>query len=165
MPSAEKPWQGVWCGDYNFHGCEFLLLTQPNEKDARPLPEGMDLLSEWFRESRAETAASSGTEGQTDENVAERAMVGAGINDALSSRDWDMRYANPSPDLNEVISGRLEAIKLTGDPNVPRAQFSFIVPDLGSNGFMRVADEQPFKGSRVVRSAGHIAGRGFQEGL
>ena len=29
---------------------------------------------------------------------------------------------------------------------------------------MRVADEEIFKGARVVRSAGHIAGRGFREG-
>lgn len=164
MPSAEKPWQGIWCGDYNSHGCEFLLLTQPDEKHARPLPEGLDLLSEWFSGSRTEAAAISTLEEQTDEVVEERAIIEAGINAAFSSHDWDTRHPDTSPNLEEMPSGRLEGIKLTGDPNVPRGQFSFVVPDIGRNGLIRVADEQPFTGSRVVRSAGHIAQRGFQEG-
>lgn len=104
-------------------------------------------------------------EEQTDEVVEERAIIEAGINAAFSSHDWDTRPSNTSPNLDEVPSGCLEGIKLTGDPNVPRGQFSFIVPDIGRNGLIRVADEQLFTGSRVVRSAGHIAQRGFQEGL
>jgi hypothetical protein len=29
-PSIEKPWQGIWCGDYFDHGAEFLLMLQPD---------------------------------------------------------------------------------------------------------------------------------------
>jgi hypothetical protein len=36
-PTPQKPWQGIWCGDYAGHGCEFLVVTQPDEP--RPLPE------------------------------------------------------------------------------------------------------------------------------
>lgn len=67
-------------------------------------------------------------------------------------------------DLKGAPTGRLEAIKLTGDPNIPRGEYTFIAPDIGAGGFLRVADEEVFKGARVVRSAGHIAGRGFMEG-
>ncbi|KAK1035564.1 hypothetical protein LTS16_014520 [Friedmanniomyces endolithicus] len=67
-------------------------------------------------------------------------------------------------DYENVPTGRLEAIKLTGDPNIPRGEYTWIAPDIGHGGFLRVADEWNFRGARVVRSAGHIAGRGFREG-
>ncbi|KAI6897169.1 hypothetical protein KC334_g10484, partial [Hortaea werneckii] len=51
MPRPGKEWQGIWCGDYSGHGCEFLLITQPDDEDARPLPEGMDWLRGWFGEA------------------------------------------------------------------------------------------------------------------
>ncbi|KAF2208803.1 hypothetical protein CERZMDRAFT_48479 [Cercospora zeae-maydis SCOH1-5] len=123
--TSEKPWQGIFVGDYSTHGCEFLLVTQPDEQHARPLPSGMDWLREWF----------------------------------LSNAFPHVR----SQDYDDVPSGRLEAIKLTGDPNVPRSQYSFVAPDIGHGGFLRVADENLFRGARVVRAAGHVASRGFQE--
>lgn len=60
-----------------------------------------------------------------------------------------------------VYRGRLEAIKLTGDPNVPRGEHSFIADDLGEDGYVGVIDEEPFNGARVVSSRGHIAEHGF----
>lgn len=66
-------------------------------------------------------------------------------------------------DLNQGPTGRLEAIKLTGDTNIPLGKYSFIAPDIGNEGLIRVADEHPFQGSPVVRSAGHIAERGFSD--
>lgn len=64
----------------------------------------------------------------------------------------------------DVYSGRIEAIKLTGDPNIPRGEYTFIAPDIGPGGLVRVATEEMFRGARVVRSVGHIAARGFREG-
>ena len=61
-------------------------------------------------------------------------------------------------------TGRLEAIKLTGDPNIPRGEYTWIAPDIGHRGFVRLAHEQMFKGARVVSSYGHIASAGFKEG-
>lgn len=62
------------------------------------------------------------------------------------------------------LRGSLEAIKLTGDPNVPRGEISFVSHDIGPGGFVRVANEALFPGARVVRSQGHVAGLGFRDG-
>ncbi|TGJ87852.1 hypothetical protein E0Z10_g939 [Xylaria hypoxylon] len=61
----------------------------------------------------------------------------------------------------KVYRGRLEAIKLTGDPNVPRGEYTFLADDLGEDGFVGIAREPPFQGARIVKSQGHIAGVGF----
>ena len=48
--------------------------------------------------------------------------------------------------------------------NIPRGEYTFIAPEIGDAGLVRVADEDIFKGARFVKSAGHIAQRGFREG-
>jgi hypothetical protein len=63
-----------------------------------------------------------------------------------------------------IYRGRIEAVKLTGDPNIPRGEYTFIAPDIGPNGLLRVASEELFKGARIVKSVGHIAARGFRDG-
>ena len=60
--------------------------------------------------------------------------------------------------------GRLEAVKLTGDANVPRGEISFLAEDIGPGGLIRIADEDIFRGARVVRSQGHIASTNFRDG-
>lgn len=67
-------------------------------------------------------------------------------------------------DNDSLYSGRIEAVKLTGDPNIPRGEYTFIAPDIGPGGLLRVAQEEMFKGARIVRSVGHIAARGFRDG-
>ncbi|ROV91510.1 hypothetical protein VMCG_09432 [Cytospora schulzeri] len=57
--------------------------------------------------------------------------------------------------------GRLEAIKLTGDPNVPRGECTFVAEDLGEEGYVTTVEEHPFRGTRVVKSKGHVAQSGF----
>jgi len=122
-PTTRYPYRGIWVGDYSGHGCEFLLIHQPERDDDDFDP---DLLPR--------------REGERDEDYAQRKM------DAT------------------IYRGRLEAIKLTGDPNVPRGEYTFVVEDLGPGGFVRTIQEAPFQGARVVKSKGHVAGTGFVNG-
>jgi hypothetical protein len=64
-----------------------------------------------------------------------------------------------------ILKGSLEAIKLTGDPNVPRGEISWISDDIGPDGLVRIAVERPFRGARMVRSRGHVAHLGFIDGM
>ncbi|KAG5951626.1 hypothetical protein E4U53_002660 [Claviceps sorghi] len=120
-PTESKPWRGIWVGDYSTHGCEFLLINQPDD-------------------AAAVTDAELGLARGPDE----------------SDEDWKRRQGEA-----RMYRGRLEAIKLTGDPNVPRGEYTFVADDLGPEGFVGTASEPPFAGARVVKSKGHIAGTGF----
>ncbi|RMY49784.1 hypothetical protein D0865_07289 [Hortaea werneckii] len=231
MPRPGKEWQGIWCGDYSGHGCEFLLITQPDDEDARPLPEGMDWLRGWFGEAAGDgrqrrESGGSDSEGswvsarespsQEDGDGAShssrptvRGLWNEDPRDVAARRIAELAYraeaeataeeraaallfaqgllqphevldgftegeASPSassssaaqatPSSSRVVetppdeftdhkdapSGRLEAIKLTGDPNIPRCEYTFIAPDIGHKGFVRVCDEEMFKGARVA---------------
>ncbi|KAI1000508.1 hypothetical protein K3495_g7687 [Podosphaera aphanis] len=119
-PTEEKPYRGIWVGDYSGHGCEFLLMHQPD--DLEPFDE----------------ASVVRNANETDEEFAARKRE------------------------ERIYRGSIEAIKLTGDPNVPRGEFTFIADDISSGGFIRLADDQIFKGARIVRSLGHIAARMFR---
>lgn len=85
-PDKDHPLRGLWVGDYNAHGCEFVLFHQPT-------PE------------------------------------------------------------------RLEGIKITGDINVPRGEYSFIINNLKDP--MRIADEEEWPGATVLRGTGQIAASQF----
>jgi len=217
-PTPQKPWQGLWCGDYSGHGCEFLVILQPDKKDERALPSTMHWLRQWFRAGRrgSESSGSSYSSAQEDLSAQTASASTTNGSSPASAQEEGLTYAQPaneeppeeplslpeipphhpptpSPsqqphptephavlrgfsempyqrtveeitDYEDVPTGRLEAIKLTGDPNIPRGEYTWIAPDIGHGGFLRVADEGNFRGARVVRSAGHIAGRGFREG-
>ncbi|KAK3115257.1 hypothetical protein LTR53_005577 [Teratosphaeriaceae sp. CCFEE 6253] len=181
MPTPQKPWQGLWCGDYSGHGCEFLVVIQPDKGNEWPLPSGTNWLRQWFRGGRRGSASSGSSYASAQE---EMPVSAEGYSEqleqaaSLSVQDGPIephsvlegftempyqRTLQEITDYDDVPSGRLEAIKLTGDPNIPRGEYSFIAPDIGHGGFLRVADEETFRGARIVRSAGHIAGRGFRE--
>ena len=178
-PTREKPWQGIWCGDYAGHGCEFLVVMQPD--DPQPLPER----AYWTMKARERdgSVSSDGSwstapthAGEWDDDLVdithspdEESVVS--LEESVST----LRQSTPesSASFNDyhrmkeeesIYRGRLEAVKLTGDPNIPRGEYTFIAPDIGPNGLIRVATEDLFKGARVVKSVGHIAARGFRDG-
>ena len=177
-PTPRKPWQGIWCGDYAGHGCEFLLVTQPD--DPRALPER----AEWAMRAReregsvssagswstaptdAVMSPSSFSEDEMFETADDLEDSVATLQGADLSNGDDMLESEEALTTDEEVaySGRIEAIKLTGDPNIPRGEYTFIAPDIGPNGLIRVATEDMFKGARIVKSVGHIAARGFREG-
>ena len=168
-PTKEKPWQGIWCGDYSGHGCEFLVILQPDKENEHPLPGGMDYLRGWFRgdtrrDSESTEASFASAQEEQDPNAESDQIEAAAVddNDEVISTHEDVL-----PDMTDVKnppSGRLEAIKLTGDMNIPRGEYTFIAPDIGPAGFVRIADEEIFRGARIVKSAGHLAQRGFRDG-
>jgi hypothetical protein len=171
-PTVQKPWQGIWCGDYAGHGCEFLAIIQPD--NPRPLPER----AEWVMRARARQVSIS-TQGSADswstapmEAAAQEEMVHTPENITsmedsivtLQASTSEGQSSSPAMEEDPIYSGRIEAIKLTGDPNIPRGEYTFVAPDIGPNGLVRVATEEMFKGARIVRSVGHVAERGFRDG-
>lgn len=170
LPTPQKPWQGIWCGDYSGHGCEFLVITQPDRGTENPLPQGMDWLRQWFKSGRRESSSSTSSFVSAVEQQLEDVEYHTGHPVHFQSDEKEAAFnasssaAAAAYGADDVPSGRLEAIKLTGDINVPRGEYTFIAPDIGPGGFMRVADEETFAGARIVRSAGHIASRGFRAG-
>jgi hypothetical protein len=178
-PTREKPWQGIWCGDYAGHGCEFLVVMQPD--DPQPLPEK----AYWTMKARERdgSVSSDGSWSTAPTHAAEweealaelthspvedsEMSLGGSISTLRQTRSEssgsDLDYHDMKED-QAIYRGRIEAVKLTGDPNIPRGEYSFIAPDIGPNGLIRVATEELFKGARIVKSVGHIAARGFRDG-
>ncbi|CAH0053575.1 unnamed protein product [Clonostachys solani] len=73
--------------------------------------------------------------------------------------DWEKRRLDA-----RIYRGRLEAIKLTGDANVPRGEYTFVAEDIGPEGAIELPPGPPFdnEGARAVKSRGHVANTGFQ---
>ncbi len=139
-PTKEKPYQGIWVGDYAGHGCEFLLVRQRETLRDEVSPAHNRARSQWSHDP---------SEGEPDMRVI-----------MANTPHGEDRVQDDSK-----FKGRIEAIKLTGDVHVPRGEYSWTANDIGSAGFIRLAEEEPFQGARVVKSRGHLAGRGFQDGL
>ena len=147
-PSKQKPWQGIWIGDYSSHGCELLLVIQ---RSGLPL-----------RKRKLVSATDSGL------------PAGFLFEDDLQTEEGDASSQSPQRKNQIGISDEhaavdipqstsLEAIKLTGDPNVPRGQPTWFAEDIGDSGLIRMAEDDTFRGARIVRSVGHVANRGFKD--
>ena len=204
--TKERPWQGIWVGDYSGHGCEFLLVMQrevisntvmSRQSSTGSLPSGMSIrraatgslpqgLSREETEAEAQDDRESGfnqvselqsyhdaaeggigslseTNGETleDPAVDSNAPEAEGSSGKFTQRTSNDKSAQNTPTDNWEY-GRLEAIKLTGDINVPRGQYTWIAEDIGPKGLIRIGNEQMFAGARMVKSWGRIAGRGFR---
>lgn len=121
-PTPEKPYRGIFVGHYGPHGCEFILMHQPDD------------------EPRVRDAQIERRENETDEEFQKRNQE------------------------SKVYRGGLAGIKLTGDPNVPRGEYTFVAKDIGEEGFVKVAEEEEFAGARVVKAKGHVAEHNFRDG-
>lgn len=118
--------------------------------------------SRWSSQSSLTTLASTEAANDTTE-VAASDLPPQTIT-AVNHRDGALKDETPNPPEDGSCWGRLEAIKLTGDPNVPREEYSWIAEDIGPRGLLRIANEQMFEGARVLRSVGHSLAREFQNG-
>ena len=193
-PTKEKPYQGLWVGDYSGHGCEFLLVlqrgvssstTMSRRSSIGSLPGGMSI-AQMQEETLEERDAGirlivedSALPPEDSEEIQFPSELGPGPStgdpermDEPESSYTGISSSTKPTDLHEQseqdlvadegVSGRLEAIKLTGDINVPRGQFTWIAEDIGPKGLIRIGKEQMFAGARIVKSWGRIAGRGFR---
>lgn len=174
-PTKLKPWRGIWCGDYSGHGCEFLAILQPDEPVE--LPDGAVKAIERKRRSASFDSDSSWQTAeslplQEEQDIEWEHVIASETTDTSDMTEW----SRASPRLQRRVvdveqedeeeakySGQLMAVKLTGDPNIPRGEYTFIAPDIGRDGTVRIAEEEIFRGARVVQSVGHIAARGYRE--
>ncbi|EGZ69627.1 hypothetical protein NEUTE2DRAFT_152230 [Neurospora tetrasperma FGSC 2509] len=120
-PTPEKPYRGIFVGHYGPHGCEFILMHQPDD------------------DPNIQDAEIERRENETDEEFQKRTQE------------------------SKIYKGGLAGIKLTGDPNVPRGEYTFVAKDIGEEGFVKVADEEEFRGARVVKAKGHVAEHNFRD--
>lgn len=148
-PTSKKPYQGIFVGDYSVHGCEFLLVMQT---DKAPDPPPQNTQSQYYQ-ARSVIQALAQNENPIPPHQIQTLPLTHRDNedDALRGDEG-------------IFKGSIEAIKLTGDPFVPRGEHTFVADDIGAAGFIRVAQEAPFRGARVVKCRGHVAARGFREG-
>lgn len=162
-PTKRKPWQGIWVGDYEGHGCEFLVILQKDVDRQSRIP-----VSRWSSQP-ASAGAVSFDYPNPDNNTSDETF--STLLSPIRETPEENEGATCQEDyvLADVADGscvgRLEAIKLTGDPNVPRGEYTWIAEDIGPKGLIRIANEQRFNGARVVRSLGHIADEGFKNGM
>lgn len=139
-PTKEKPWQGIWVGDYSSHGCEFLVVIQRDQNETMyEQPVFLDQPGSEDEEQELDRSEATSHEGGDGRPTEQQDPPGC--------------------------TGRLEAIKLTGDPNVRRGEYTWIAEDIGHHGLIRVAEEPIFKNARIVRSWGHVASPGFVDGM
>lgn len=173
-PTPEKPYQGIFIGDYANHGCEFLLVQQTERAPPRPQQrvttadgDGGDDDGTGARHRSYIAAVLAALREQQfidDEDEASITLPGAKVH-STNAQVLQQNVAPNVPDPDGVIhTGAIEAVKLTGDVHVPRGEHTFIADDIGPQGLVRIAGEAPFKGARVVRSRGHVANRGFHDG-
>ena len=169
-PTASKPYQGLWVGDYSAHGCEFLLVMQTDHPPEVDISRRSSSASGVLPSGVAVTARDTSNSDQPNEAPVEECSATSAQDEAssddpvlpqetsnqsdTSAEDNDATSLSSQP---YIPSGRIEAIKLTGDENVPRGECTWFADDIGDGGLVRVAEEERFRGARMVRSMGQVA--------
>lgn len=167
-PTKKKPWRGIWCGEYAAHGCEFIVILQPD----RPHPLPTKAIKAY---NEGEATRTRGRFSYSDSNSDEN--YEADNSAAESSAPYESLLLPNSIDSDDergenglllegerVHNGQLLGVKLTGDQNIPRGEYTFIAPDIGPKGFIRTSDDDDFRGAPVVKSVGHVAQAGYKDG-
>jgi len=149
-PTKQKPYVGLFVGDYSGNGCEFLLVQQRIGKEIRGAEKIEPRMDDNFLHPTTNFGVPSPVTSLSDVAVGGDQAV-MGVEDEAAAQD------------PEGFTGRLEAVKLTGDAHIPRGEFTWIAEDIGNKGYLYTARSGEFKDARVVRSWGHIAGRGFRD--
>ena len=187
-PTKEKPWRGIFCGDYHAHGCEFIVVMQPDKPAALPgsarrilsrYPPNEQHQDVWkamldspFGDSPGDYPSGYSLSQSSPPSPSSITTTVFNLNDdrnnALIHNASSTSTKTPittSSTLNHRPN-RIEAVKLTGDLNIPRGEYTFIAPDIGDVGLIGIGDDNDshFRGSRMVRSVCHIAERGFMHG-
>ena len=155
-PTKTKPYQGIWVGDYSAHGCEFLLVMQKDHapevdtvrrasSDSGMLPSGILIKPREVSNDTNDKPVEEGSASSTDDEESSE--------DPAPTQESSQSY---------IPSGRIEAIKLTGDENVPRGECTWFADDIGDGALVRVGDEERFRGARIVRSMGQVAQSNFR---
>lgn len=86
----------------------------------------------------------------------------SGTTPSADKIDTFFNAAQPDPNGNYNV-GMLQALKLTGDGNIPRGKVTFEARDISTAGVLRVAHEEPFTGARIVGGRGQIAAFGYRQ--
>merc|ERR1712000_274801 len=108
-PTPDKPFQGIFVGDYAGHGCEFLLVMHTDQAPPQPPPPVRSPFTDAQREF-IDLDLEGFSDGDDNDGLLEPSEP------EPPSRTRQQFPADAATHYDDrVFSGALEAVKLTGD--------------------------------------------------